>query len=89
MYENEHLISEWGRDIKCDAYISKGETTEVTLSAPEDEWAETESTCASMNITVEQLALALAYFCVEPGAKEALNQWYAELDSKPEGTPQE
>ena len=86
LYENEHLISEWERGIKCNACSSKGETTEVTLSASEDEWAEIESTCASMNITVEQFALALAYFCVEPGAKEALEDWYAGLDSKPEVT---
>lgn len=80
--ENEHIISEWERDIKCDAYNSDGETSEIMLSAPEDEWAEIEATCASMNITVEQFALALAYFCVEPGAKEALDQWIGENKSR-------
>lgn len=38
--------------------------------------------CTSMNVTVEQFALALAYFCVEPGAKEALEQWYTTMQSK-------
>ena len=89
LYENKQVISEWERNIKCDAYNSEGETTEVTLSAPEDEWAEIESACSSMNITVEQFALALAYFCVEPGAKEALEQWYTGLDFKLEVTPRE
>lgn len=86
LYKNEYLISEWERDIKCDACSSERETAEVTLSAPEDEWAEMEATCASMNITVELFALALAYFCVEPGAKEALEHWHAGLNSKPEFT---
>ena len=55
----------------------------IFLKKPwEDEWAEIEETCASMNITVEQFALALANFCAEPGAKEALNQWYAALQSE-------
>ena len=35
--ENEHIISEWERNIKCDAYTYDGETSEITLSAPEDE----------------------------------------------------
>lgn len=87
LHENEYMISEWERNIKCDAYSPEGETTEVTLSAPEDEWAEMEATCASMNITVEQFALALAYFCVEPGAKEALEQWYTGLEPRSEFTP--
>lgn len=86
--ENKPVISEWERDIKCDGHNSAGETTEVTLSAPEDEWAEMEATCANMNVTVEQFALALAYFCVEPGAKEALEQWYTELESKEKLPPQ-
>lgn len=82
LYENKHVISEWERDIKCDPHNSEGETSEVTLSAPENEWAEMEEACASMNITVEQFALALAYFCVEPGAKEALEQWYSTVQSE-------
>ena len=89
LFANEHVVSEWERNIKFDSHNSEKETAEVTLSASEDEWAEIEETCASMNITVEQFALALAYFCVEPGAKEALYQWYAELDYKSEGTLQE
>ena len=72
-FPNEHVVSEWERNNKFDSHNSEKETAEVTLSASEDEWAEIKETCASMNITVEQFALALAYFCVEPGAKEALN----------------
>ena len=79
LYANEHVVSEWERSIKFESHSSEKETAEVTLSASEDEWAEIEETCASMNITVEQFALALANFCAEPGAKEALNQWYAAL----------
>lgn len=82
LYANEHVISEWESNIKFDSHNSEGKTTEVTLSASEDEWAEIEATCASMNVTVEQFALALAYFCIEPGAKKALNQWYVGLISK-------
>lgn len=74
LYANEHVISEWERSIKFDSHNSKKETTKVTLSASEDEWAEIEETCASMNITVEQFALGLANFCVEPGTREALTQ---------------
>ena len=80
--ENKHMISEWERNFKCDVHNSEEDTTEVTLSASEEEWAEIEAGCASMNITVEQLALALAYFCVEPGAKEALEQWYTTVHSE-------
>lgn len=87
LHENEYMISEWEHNIKCDAYNSEGETTEVTLSAPEDEWTEMEASCASMNITVEQFALALAHFCVEPGAKEALEQWYTGLEPRSEFAP--
>lgn len=80
LYENEHLISEWERDIKCDAYSSEKETAEVTLSASEEDWSEMEAACAAMEVTVEQFARALAYFCVEPGTKEALEQWYIGLE---------
>lgn len=82
LYANEHAVSEWERSIKFDSHNSEKETAEVTLSASEDEWAEIEETCTSMNITVEQFALALANFCVEPGAKEALNLWYARLEAR-------
>lgn len=81
LYANEHVVSELERSIKFDSHTSEKETAEVTLSASEDEWAEIEETCASMNITVEQFALALANFCVEPGAKEALTQWYTAIQS--------
>lgn len=76
LHENKHVLSEWERNIKCDAHKTDEDTVEVTLSAPKEEWDELEATCSEMNITVEQFALALAYFCVEPGAKEAINQWY-------------
>lgn len=86
--ENEHMISKWERNIKCDIHNPEDDTSEVTLSASEKEWDEIEATCASMNVTVEQFALALAYFCVEPGAKEALRQWYTELEAKEKLPPQ-
>ena len=76
------MISEWERNIKCDVHNSEEDTTEVTLSASEEEWDEIDATCTSMNVTVEQFALALAYFCVEPGSKEALEQWYTTIQSK-------
>lgn len=80
--ENEHIISEWERNIKFDVHSTEDDTAEVTLSASKEEWDEIEATCSSMNVTVEQFALALAYFCVEPGAKEALDQWFGENKSK-------
>ena len=77
--KNEHVISEWASNIKCDAPAPGENTVEVTLSAEEDEWREMEETCSDLKITVEQLAVALARFFVEPGAKEALDQWYAQI----------
>lgn len=75
--KNEHVIDGWAGNINCATPDLGEDTVEVTLSAEEDEWREIEETCANLKITVEQLAVALARFCVEPGAKEALKQWYA------------
>lgn len=57
---------------------SEEETPEIIRYTSEEEWAEIEATCTDMGITVEMFALAVAYFCVEPGAKEALTRWYSE-----------
>lgn len=83
LYENEHLIPERERDIKCDACSSERETAEVTLSAPEDEWAKMEPTCASMNITVESFALALAYFASNPEQRKLWSTGMPDLISNP------
>lgn len=80
LLENEHLVSEWERNIRCDIPDSEEETSEITLTASEEDWVEMEAACAVMKVTVEQFAIALAYFCVEPGAKEALELWYEGLD---------
>ena len=76
LLENEHLVSEWEQNIRCDVPDSEEETSEITLTASEEDWAEMEAACDVMKVTVEQFAIALAYFCVESGAKEALERWY-------------
>lgn len=88
LFDNKHIVSEWERNIKFNTPDLSGESVEVTLSFPEDELAEIESSCTDMNISVEQFALALAHFFVEPGADKALAQWYAELNTREEVPPQ-
>ena len=79
LLENEHVVLEWERNIRCDIPDPEEETSEITLTASAEDWAEMEAACSVMKVTVEQFAIALAYFCVEPGAKEALEQWYEGL----------
>ena len=81
LMENPHVISEWESKLKLEATGPEEEAVEITLSVSENEWNEIQSTCADMNITVEQFALALIRFSVEPGAIKAIEQWYTGLKS--------
>ena len=77
LHENEQIISEWESSIGGIAPEPGEDTVELTITMPADELAEIEAACTDMNITVQQLALAVVRFCVDPDGGEALREWYA------------
>lgn len=82
LHENEQIISEWECQIGGVAPEPGEDAVEVTLTMPADELAEVESTCADLNVTVQQLGLAIIRFCVEPDSCEALQQWNEYINKK-------
>lgn len=80
--QNSHIVQEWASNIDCSSPHSEEDMVEVTLSFEEDQLREVEETCAELKITVDQLAIALARFIVEPNTKDALAQWYDQIVSE-------
>ena len=82
LHANKQIISEWECKIGGISPEPGEDAVEVTLTMPADELSEVESTCADMNVTVQQLGLAIARFCVDPDNGEALQQWTAYINKK-------
>ena len=80
--ENEQIISEWECKIGGIAPEPDKDAIEVTITMPADELTEIETACADMNITVQQLALAVIRFCVDPDGGEALQEWYEYMEAE-------
>lgn len=87
LHKNKHILSAWERKIGCAAPEPDEDSVEVTMTMPADELAEVEATCADMNITVQQLALAVVRFCVDPDSGEALQEWYAHMKKERPSCP--
>ena len=75
LHKNEQIISEWESKIGGITPEPSEDAVEVTITMPADELAETEAACNDMNITVQQLALAVVRFCVDRDGGEALQEW--------------